>query len=348
MNIASAPPDVRSISLFSLLSPIIQKTIIDTNPDILNDYSSFVPYLYFSFNKTPKKDIQIKKDIYSIKQEIGEPVSVFGGRLLGMIKRLKDTKIDDEERRDIYFSGLLPDIYVLVSQLLTTSTTFEQVQSIAREVELTLAEKREKEEQLTKKTNNNNNNNNSNNNNSNNNRNNNNNNSSNIRHKYCATCGAPTILNRTQCAPCFKGNKNLNNNNNNSNTNINNNNNSNSSNNNNNRNKNSSSSNNFPTATPTIPTSSVSISNQSPSTPDFVNNKVKYLKKDDNNINPLLWSQEKLDKENRCGFCAEPAHPTGKECKFPKYSYAEIRTLKFHNINPPTRKDRPTGDPISP
>jgi ribosomal protein S27AE len=218
---------------------------------------------------------------------------------------------------------------------------------MARDIEITLAEKKEKEEKLKGNNNNNNNNNNNKNNN------NNNKNTTNVKHKFCANCGAATILNRILCSSCFK-NKNNNNNNNNIN-NINNNNINNShlrndhnnnivnnvkinNNINNSKNKNNSSS---------SPDSSSSLNNNI-TPPDFTKNRVKYLKKDDDNINPLFWSQEKLEREKRCGFCAQPVHSPGNECKYPKYSFAEVRSLKYHNINPPFRKDRPSGDPVSP
>ena len=84
---------------------------------------------------------------------------------------------------------------------------------------------------------------------------------------------------------------------------------------------------------------------------DFTVNKVKVNIDNDNSMNKLDWSQNKLYTEKRCYFCTEltAGHslPLCKD-KYEHYYSAEIKTLIKAGVTPPIRKVRPTGPPVNP
>ena len=80
----------------------------------------------------------------------------------------------------------------------------------------------------------------------------------------------------------------------------------------------------------------------------WISNKVRYLPQDDNSSDPLLWSSDKLKKEERCLFCAiQKNGHTAPLCKeaFPHYHPAEVRALKSKSLEIPVRTGVPSGSP---
>ena len=338
MNLSNAPLNVRVISLFNLLTPSIQKTILETDPALVQDYENLVQYLNGAFTQTPISEVRLMKMIYEQAQKPGEPVTVYTSRLIGMLKKLKETTLSDKTVTEVFVEGLLPDILKYVSQQSTDKTNFTEAQHLAQKAESILALAKERELLLnstdtSSSSSSKNNNNNDKDKNDKNDKNNKNNNDKDKKdkNKKCTTCGRPTLFGRELCVSCFKKN------------NI-------------NHKSSSSSSTSSTPSTSSNPTSHSSTPDKtnaqpsslssSSSTPDFINNRVKYLKIDNNNNNPLHWDYDKLEQEKRCLFCAQPQHQP--LCSFPYYTPPEIRCLKSKNINPPTRTRRPKGDSISP